>query len=313
MNTFCSSHYSEKTKLIISANQLLIKELPSNKAFNEIMIYISDSKENEYGTKFIKRTSLRYESYKFPILPNGNYYLNIYRMAIVEENMYYSFFHGPDIPIICISGKYFFMESPVFHQNYQFVENIKINKCDLQLYTEPSCAIQSYDAEIKKKTKEITRLSHDDYHKVLAVHNWIARSLYYDYDSLENNTYKSARIGAVNTLSSGKSVCQGYAMLSIAMLRAIGIPSVGVNCHTFEKKIESGWNNLTSQFGDSNHIFAMAYVDRRWILMDSTWDSSNQYKNGEFIKANENGIFTKYFDMTLLFISNTHRFCKILI
>ena len=44
--------------------------------------------------------------------------------------------------------------------------------------------------------------------------------------------------------------------------------------------------------------------------MDPTWDSVNEYRNGEYIEKTSGGARHNYFDATLAFFSFTHRFIK---
>lgn len=311
-NIFCTSFYTEKTILEIRSNSLCIKELPSDKSFNEILVYIHDDKNNIYKKEFLSRIKSKYAEYILPNLSLGRYYLSIYRKSMNGDNMYYSYMGGVDIPIFNEHGCYHFVGSMILQSNEQFILKIKTDRQSLETYTKPSYYIQSYDAEIKEKAKEITRFSHNDYHKVLAIHNWVARTLYYDYDALEGDAYKSMHISATNTLSTGKSVCQGYTELAIAMMRAVGIPAIGVICYAIDSNTQGGWNNPMC-LSETNHIIAIAYVEGRWIIMDSTWDSSNRFEDKEYIQVSSNGIFTKHFDMSLPFVSNTHRFGEIFI
>lgn len=311
-NKFCTSFFTEKTVLEIVSCHLRVKQLPSDKAFDEIMIYISDQSGKTHKKEYLKRVGSHYKDYTLPKVPDGMYYLILYRKATEEDNMFYSFIHGVDIPLLRVNGMFFFPDSDVLEQNRKFIQSIRVDKQSLQTYTKPSYAVQSYDSDIREKARTITRFSHNDYHKVLAIHNWIARSLYYDYDSLEKDAYKSMKISAVSTLSTGKSVCQGYTELAVAMLRSVGIPAIGVVCYAIDSDTKDGWKNPICH-SETNHIFAMAYVDNRWVIMDSTWDSTNRFENKKFINIGSNGIFTKHFDMTLPFVSNTHRFSEVFI
>lgn len=48
--------------------------------------------------------------------------------------------------------------------------------------------------------------------------------------------------------------------------------------------------------GGENHAHTEAYVDGRWIVMDATWDSNNEYRGGTYITKAPNGFY--YFDIT---------------
>lgn len=311
-NKFSTSFYTEKSVFEIKSDRIIINKLPSDKSFDEIMIYLRDGTGQKYNKQVLNRVASKYRDYYFSNVPYGIYYLSILRKSIIEENRFYSYIDGVDIPIKYELNRWCFVEADVLCDNIKFIQNIKTDIQSLQTYTKPSYYIQSYDAEIRKKANEITRFSHNNYHKLLAIHNWVARTLYYDYDSLMDCSYKSMNISAINTLSTGKSVCQGYTELSIAIMRAVGIPALGVICYALDFNTMGGWNNPICH-SETNHIFTIAFVDNRWIIMDSTWDSFNRFENKEFINMSSNGIFTKHFDMTLAFVSNTHYFSKIFV
>jgi len=54
----------------------------------------------------------------------------------------------------------------------------------------------------------------------------------------------------------------------------------------------------------SNHAWNEAFVNGRWVIMDTTWDSTNKYENAEFNKGNINHV---YFDPTLKTFSLNHK------
>jgi transglutaminase/protease-like cytokinesis protein 3 len=56
--------------------------------------------------------------------------------------------------------------------------------------------------------------------------------------------------------------------------------------------------------GEPNHVWNEAYVDGRWVIVDTTWDSANKYENGNFYDGHMSMLF---FDVSVPFLSNTHR------
>ncbi|MBU3101776.1 transglutaminase domain-containing protein [Clostridium sp. DSM 17811] len=55
---------------------------------------------------------------------------------------------------------------------------------------------------------------------------------------------------------------------------------------------------------NSNHAWNEAFVDARWVIIDTTWDSTNRYKNGIFMKGDIRHI---YVDPTLKVFSLDHK------
>ena len=114
---------------------------------------------------------------------------------------------------------------------------------------------------------------------------------------------------ALGTLSSKKSVCQGYSDLSVALLRAAGIPAMALSCFALGISIEKKWTPQILGSTETNHCITAAFGEKhkRWMIMDITWDSDNEYVNGTFKSKSGLGKHHKYFDVTIPFLSFTHR------
>ena len=139
------------------------------------------------------------------------------------------------------------------------------------------------------------------YDKLIAVHDWVASNIYYDYDALRSGG--GWPVDAAETLRMRRTVCEGYANLATAMLRANGIPAKTIIGYALYDN-EDSWN-LSNMYGDrANHAWTQAFVNGRWILMDVTWDSDNSYENGAYHTSKA---LHTYFDSTLEFFSYTHR------
>ena len=102
-----------------------------------------------------------------------------------------------------------------------------------------------------------------------------------------------------------KSVCQGYADLCAALLRAEGIPTKVTNGYAMGAGTTGMWTDTIMNSDDSNHAWNEAFVDGRWIVFDSTWDSNNKYAYGEFSEGTGLTAYA-YFDPTIEMFSNTH-------
>ena len=108
-------------------------------------------------------------------------------------------------------------------------------------------------AAIKKELK-LTSLP-SDYHRILAVHDWLVKNVKYD-NSLQKHTVYDALVGK-------KSVCDGYALATYLLLNDLGIPC----------RFMSGTGN-----GDS-HAWNIVYLEGKWYYVDTTWDA-NAYEQG---------------------------------
>jgi len=96
------------------------------------------------------------------------------------------------------------------------------------------------------------------------------------------------------------SVCQGYAELTNVLIRMAGIPCRVVSGYAIWVDSQS-WETVNHV--GSNHAWNEAFVDGRWVIIDTTWDSGNKYENGKFNKKDSKHL---YFDTTLKSFSLDH-------
>lgn len=162
--------------------------------------------------------------------------------------------------------------------------------------------------------KEITKDAKTDYEKCKAIHDWVCKNIWYDYDAYNYSLKNGGRFpegfhtGASEVLETRKTVCDGYVNLTNCLLKRVGIPAKKISGYalgldsqgTWTANIVSGENNMKI-----NHTWTAAYVDGRWLLMDTTWDSQNKYKNGKF--GAQKAISNEYFDMDVEKLSRTHK------
>ena len=193
-----------------------------------------------------------------------------------------------------------------------------INKATYNGYTSNSTyargnflpSVHQVDVSIKSMADEITAGLSGDYSKLRAIHDWVSRNISYDYVLQQTGV---GYVDAVNVLKYRKSVCEGYSNLTAAMCHAVGIPCrvvVGMvldggltdqNLSRFMSLYEEYQRKgLTQDMLDSlatitNHAWNEAFVDNRWVILDTTYD-------------NVHG--SKYFDPTLEIFSTTHFFCR---
>jgi transglutaminase-like putative cysteine protease len=127
----------------------------------------------------------------------------------------------------------------------------------------PSYVVQSDDFRITNLASELTFGLTDTADKVKAIHDYLVSNTVYDAYSLDDSTRKKQ--DAITVL--GKryyidpqyddghylAVCEGYANVSAALLRAAGIETKYVSSDA----MSHGWNNV--------------YVNG-WKFYDATWD-----------------------------------------
>ena len=119
---------------------------------------------------------------------------------------------------------------------------------------------QSYvDGRIKGVLKRLKLKNKSDYLKIKTIHDWITKNVKYDH----SKKYYSAYAG----LRYGKTVCQGYAMLTYKMLT-----EAGINCRIISGKANNG--EMTEA-----HAWNIVQLDGKWYNIDTTWDDgTSSYK-----------------------------------
>ena len=139
-----------------------------------------------------------------------------------------------------------------------------------------------YDEEITSLAKSITESISSDYEKAKAIYAWVADNVWYDYDCRDAPSgHNPHRLDACcytttfEVLEHKRTVCEGYTNLTTSLLHSIGIPTVQPAGH--------------------GHTWNEAYVDGRWIIMDTS-HSSNSYRDGVFSEKKINSYTS--FDMS---------------
>ncbi len=144
---------------------------------------------------------------------------------------------------------------------------------------DPSRWVTKQSTAIVAKSDDITAGLSGDYEKAQAIHRWVAENVVYDYEYFrgqKEHTYLSSE----DVLEHKLAVCSGYANLTRALLQAQGIPAVYVH----------------GTAGGDGHAWNAAYIDGRWVWIDSTWGRPG---NGAFYDP-------RYFDASDFFLAQTH-------
>lgn len=152
-----------------------------------------------------------------------------------------------------------------------------------QRFTLPSRGIQSDAPAIKKLADQLTKNKKTEKEKALAVYEYVAKNVSYDVNKLNNRTFEFDD-SALKTLDEKKGVCQDFAYLAIALLRASGLET-----------------QMVTGYAGQNHAWVETKVDERWLVMDPTW-GSGYLQNNKFVPK-----FTmEYFDPKPAEFQKTH-------
>ncbi|MEG2893827.1 MAG: transglutaminase-like domain-containing protein [Clostridium sp.] len=228
----------------------------------------------------------------------GDYKINILYSDPSNPDEYNSYYYG--IPLKYSGGEVYFPKPAIYKHNYiEYEKNSKLNPKE---YLESRVTNPTHSQEIKKLAQSIVAGTSDNYEKLIKINEWVASNIYYNYDGYYSGNYGDN--DAYSVLKNRKSVCQGYSELTEALLKSIGIPTRLATGHAIW--LSQSWDNVNHS--KSNHAWNEAYVNGRWVILDTTWNSSNRFENGKFKKGN---IKYNYFDPTLEGFSITHKILSI--
>lgn len=196
--------------------------------------------------------------------------------------------------IVYITGESILSSNVTDYRTYEYKNNIQMYKsartdsAALKYYTQASSDVKSDSKKLIDLSNRVTASITSDYEKLKAIHDWVCDNIYYDFDYYYHRKGETSN-GALDTYENKYSVCQGYAELTAALIRAAGIPC----------KIVDGY-----AIGGGSHTWNEAYIDNRWVILDTTWDSNNSYENNIFTHRKNT---REYFDVGLEYLSMSHK------
>ena len=234
-------------------------------------------------------------------LSEGEYYVDVYGND--ERYNYYTSAILSSVILKKTDDDIYFEASPAYGQNLRIYNGNQLEDVDYEM-TPSTRSAQEFVTAISDLSEEITGGISGDYEKMQAIHDWVAKEIYYDKDFLNGKT-KKTNINSIAVLNNKYAVCSGYANLTKDLLAAAGIPNRQVIGYALGITSEGGWDDLDLQNIEPNHVWNEVYIDDRWVIVDSTWDSSNSYEAGKFTEGE--GVSQLYFDVSMPFFSNTHK------
>ncbi|KMJ57474.1 transglutaminase [Bacillus sp. LL01] len=135
----------------------------------------------------------------------------------------------------------------------------------------PSRGVQSDAPEIIRLSEELTAGKESARDKAKAIYDYVAKNVTYDVKKYKNNEFEWDD-SALKTLDSMTGVCQDYAYLAIALMRASGVEARYV-----EGRAGFPW--------PGNHAWVEANLDGEWVEMDPTWGSGYIDRDDKFVAA----------------------------
>lgn len=284
----CWQNLTGEYDFAFEGNNLLVKvDMPYT--FKWVQIVNEDNKD-VFSKKYISKECKCDLKLTF-----GKYYICLYGSK--NGFIYDSYIGGKQIGIeLDKNNNWGFILSEIFEINRQLIVSGNID------YLLSGTMLENHHT-IRRLASKLTINCRSLREKVLSIHDFVANNIYYDYDSLVSNENRYRTIAQI--AQTKRCVCQGYADLTLVLLSCVGIEAENILCYVVDNIYEHGWSDVKNRTSELNHIITRVKLENRWLYMDVTWDSNNRYENGKYIKGN---ISHRYFDVTLPFLSTTHRF-----
>lgn len=263
---------NENTKIIEGKKLSRLTDTTTDNSTVEYNVKFND------GTKWVWFKVSKDHEVKNQVIPVDN--------GVMKGNLYLTFGPGQyNVKVLTSTSN---DRQDYFYEIKDFIVNNE-DKRDMR-HLMPSEYVESNSPEIINLAKKITKGCSSDMKKTRAIHDWVATNIAYDVDALYSGNIKI--YSALDTLSGKKAVCSGYANLTAALNRAVGIKT----------KIIHGEARNGSSDDYIGHAWNEMYIDDKWIIQDTTWDAGGVSRNGKFVFQLDH----KYFDPNPKVFNKTH-------
>jgi transglutaminase-like putative cysteine protease len=291
----------ESISVSIDGSRFSVKNLPPRADFDYGCIEFFTANGRNAGTEWLSREADNSMNVDMSNLPNGQYTVTFYYSKELWST-YTSNFTDNDVQINVQNGEGSMITPIMYDRNEGLRRAERMDIAALSAYLGPTDGIQSDDPVIVALATGLTEDIEDDYEKARVIHDWVANNIWYDEDAVR--TGRRDDNTALGALRLGHAVCDGYARLTAALLRAARIPAKFV--YGYALGIDGDeWPSKELNRQDSNHAWNEAFIDGRWVVIDTTWDSDNLYEYGR--KTKNDGLFGwRYFDAALEAFSANH-------
>lgn len=292
--------------MVSSGKELSVFGVAGSKDKSHILIALTDKNGNELKRETAVKSASDNEFQKKITIPEA-------KTDIINVNVYagkknYGEFASWVIDYVslekCENG-WQIKKSPVEEHNRLMYEEGK----SLSEGLKKTASINPEGAEIQSIAQQLTEGKENDYEKIVAFHDWVCNYLYYNIDYI--NSGRLAPYSDIEVIEARNVVCLGYSNLFASLCRSVGIPCYVVSGYALG--VDSGekyWEDTNYLTEEANHAWNEAYVDNRWVIVDTTWDSMNKFENGKRVKAEKNSYL--YFDANPEFFSQNHKIIEYL-
>lgn len=233
----------DETELTYSIKGSIDKDTPFAKETTHL--YITTKKDGEEALAVIPVTNYTFDDEFYLRFGPGTYEVTVSVPEIKEKN----------------SDKFYYQGVAQFT-----VENTTTED---QRDSLPSRGVQSDSPEIIAIAKDLMKDTMSDREKAKAVYEYTAKTISYDVKKLKNSEFEWDD-SALKVLNLKTGICQDYAYLAIALLRA----------GDMEARYIAG--SAGSGFNYARHAWVEVKVDGEWLTMDPTW-GSGYVENDTFV------------------------------
>lgn len=307
MDTYHTS-YCKPLNLIIDTEErgLYFRRIPIGSSFDRFLVrVVCCDGQCAFSGDFYRNGRLYLSTGN---LPDGDYFLEVFN-CVRESGRFRGYVQNNEAHVRVVNGTPSFCEPWCLRDNTSIIQRFSHTRRTIQQLLTADSSYPCHHPEIKRQAASITAGIEDDYGKLLAVHDWVAENVFYDYDSLRQDGHRLVPVGrsTIEVLRTRRAVCQGYSDLAVSLLRACGIPSVSIGCFALGQGSPGGWERPENRVNRPNHAFTTALILGRYVMMDITWDSDNEYSGGRYKYKTGYGKTRKYFDVSPILLSATHR------
>jgi len=110
-----------------------------------------------------------------------------------------------------------------------------------------------------------------------ALYDWVCLNIAYDTNAYFTGI--QGDVSAESTFLTGKSVCSGYAGLTLELAKLVGLEAVSIDGYAKGYGYSAGEKLIKK-----NHAWNAFRIDGEWRLMDTTWGAGAIDKNRRFTK-----------------------------
>lgn len=237
------THGGDETELTYHIKGSIDKDAPFAKETTHL--YITTKKDGEEALAVIPVTDYTFDDEFYLRFGPGSYEVTVSVPEIKEKN----------------SDKFYYQGVAQFT-----VENIVTED---QRDSLPSRGVQSDSPEIIAIANDLMKDTMSDRDKAKAVYEYTAKTISYDVKKLKNSEFEWDD-SALKVLNLKTGICQDYAYLAIALLRA----------GDMEARYIAG--SAGSGFNYARHAWVEVKVDGEWLIMDPTW-GAGYVENDTFV------------------------------